>query len=350
MNITVLMRNYVDAIEQELACRGASIWCGGNRHLSDPVRTAFLKVKRHLLLKGFYDWEEDRGFFWVPLGPSAPAERIAQVYTASTSGLPIKISPKGEVISASSSPVLIANMLEYLKLQPGFKVLEIGTGTGYNAALMAEIVGDPALIHTIEIQPDLAESAKLLLAQAGYGGIHIHCGDGYWGLPEDAPYDRIIVTTCSSDISPCWLEQLSPSGWMLVPLEQGGGSVAPLTQVFKDGSGRVLDLAGFGQALGMLGGSRPWEEVPKEGSSPPCPTILGRKLFLLRGSDWDFVCFVYQLYFFLALNASNCCLQWYPKTPETFGLLWDEGGTVGGFLTWEKDGWVRISGSNKRIC
>jgi len=173
----------------------------------------------------------------------------------------------------------MAFMLEYLELKPGMRVLEIGTGTGYNAALMAEIVGKQELVVTLEIQPDLAKQAKRLLRKAGYGGIQVYCADGFTGWPKCAPYDRIVATTCCADISPHWLEQLSPTGWILAPLYHGGA--APLIQCYRDGRGRALNPAGFGPAQGMLSGSGPWAPTPEPRSWPLNHHLQGKKLLRL---------------------------------------------------------------------
>jgi protein-L-isoaspartate(D-aspartate) O-methyltransferase len=109
-------------------------------------------------------------------------------------------------------------MLEQLSLEPGHRVLEIGAGTGYNAALMAHIVDDTGQVITMDIDKDLVESAREHLASAGFDQVEVVCGDGGAGYPSAAPYDRIVLTVGAWDIAPAWWEQLKPSGRLLVPL------------------------------------------------------------------------------------------------------------------------------------
>src|SRR5438093_1439548 len=99
----------------------------------------------------------------------------------------------GMVISSSSQPSLMAIMLEQLQLEPGHRVLEIGAGTGYNAALMAHIVGNSGQVVTIDIDEELVASARRHLSAAGLSRVEVVRGDGALGCPDEAPYDRIIL-------------------------------------------------------------------------------------------------------------------------------------------------------------
>jgi protein-L-isoaspartate(D-aspartate) O-methyltransferase len=101
-------------------------------------------------------------------------------------------------------------------------VLEIGTGTGYNAALMSRLVGPGGSVVTVDIDPDLADRARAHLTAAGYPDVTVICGDGGFGAPEFAPYDRIIVTAGASDLAPEWLAQLAPGGRIALPLSLRG--------------------------------------------------------------------------------------------------------------------------------
>ncbi|HWE63892.1 MAG TPA: methyltransferase domain-containing protein [Chloroflexota bacterium] len=130
---------------------------------------------------------------------------------------------EGFAVSAASQPTMVAIMLEGLALAPGQRVLEIGAGTGYNAALMAHIVGASGQIVTVDIDEDIVVGARTHLAAAGFAGVQVVWGDGALGYAPLAPYDRIILTVGAADIEPAWRDQLAPSGRLLVPLSIAGG-------------------------------------------------------------------------------------------------------------------------------
>jgi protein-L-isoaspartate(D-aspartate) O-methyltransferase len=124
----------------------------------------------------------------------------------------------GRPISSSSQPAIMAIMLEQLALEPGQRVLEVGAGTGYNAALIAQIVGQGGQVVTIDIDEDLVSAARQHLAAAGFDRIHVRCSDGGYGYPEGAPFDRIILTASAWDIAPAWFDQLALGGRLVLPL------------------------------------------------------------------------------------------------------------------------------------
>ncbi|MBL6975568.1 MAG: protein-L-isoaspartate(D-aspartate) O-methyltransferase [Deltaproteobacteria bacterium] len=114
-----------------------------------------------------------------------------------------------------SQPYVVAAMSEALELEAGMKVLEIGTGSGYQAAVLAEM---GAVVHTIEIVPDLARRSAALLAELGYGSVKVVEGDGYLGLPEEAPFDRVIITAAPPKTPQPPLDQLVEGGLMVLPV------------------------------------------------------------------------------------------------------------------------------------
>jgi protein-L-isoaspartate(D-aspartate) O-methyltransferase len=114
-----------------------------------------------------------------------------------------------------SQPYIVALMTDLLKLPPGGRVLEIGTGSGYQAAVLAALGHE---VHTIEIVPALAQGAAVRLTEAGYGAVEVRQGDGFYGWPEEAPFDGIVVTAAAPQIPPPLIEQLKPGGRMVIPV------------------------------------------------------------------------------------------------------------------------------------
>ncbi|MCP4311972.1 MAG: protein-L-isoaspartate(D-aspartate) O-methyltransferase [Bacteroidetes bacterium] len=135
-----------------------------------------------------------------------------------------------------SQPFIVANMTELLALDAAHKVLEIGTGSGYQAAVLAELCDS---VYTIEIIPPLGERAALVLRELGYHKIQLRIGNGYKGWPEQAPFDRIIVTCAPDDIPEALVEQLAPGGQIIIPV----GSpyqTQYLVLVKKNRKGRII--------------------------------------------------------------------------------------------------------------
>ena len=119
---------------------------------------------------------------------------------------------RGQTIS---QPYIVAYMTEALQLEPAHTVLEIGTGSGYQAAVLADIVKQ---VYSVEIVPDLAETARRSIAEAGYRNVEVRTGNGYMGWREHAPFDRIIVTAAPPEIPQALVDQLAVGGIMVVPV------------------------------------------------------------------------------------------------------------------------------------
>ena len=134
-----------------------------------------------------------------------------------------------------SQPYIVALMTHLLAVDPGGRVLEIGTGSGYQAAVLAELA---ARVHTIEIVEPLAEQASRRLARLGYGGVRNRLGDGYYGWPEAAPFDAIIVTAAAAHVPPPLVEQIAPGGVLVIPVGEPF-SVQLLLLVHKQPDGEV---------------------------------------------------------------------------------------------------------------
>ena len=189
-NEQILAKNLIDGVKAKGFIR------------SPRVEAAFRAVPRHLFL------------------PDLPLQKVYQDEAIITK------SVNGRSVSSSSQPTIMAIMLEQLDLHEGQHVLEIGAGTGYNAALMAHIVGETGHVVTIDIDEDIVEGARIHLASAGFERVQVLCADGGLGFPDAAPYDRIILTVNAGDITPAWHEQLAPDGRILLPLSVRGPQIA----------------------------------------------------------------------------------------------------------------------------
>ena len=174
-----------------------------NRIGSERVAAALHDVPRHLFL---------------------PGQRPEAAYR--DDAIVTKRDETGQPISSSSQPAIMAIMLDQLDLAPGQRVLEIGAGTGYNAALISHIVGPSGQVTSIDIDPELVATARGHLAAAGFGEVTVACADGAGGYPPRAPYDRIIATVGVSDLAPAWLEQAVPQARIVVPLDVRGTQVS----------------------------------------------------------------------------------------------------------------------------
>ena len=134
-----------------------------------------------------------------------------------------KLDADGRPVSSSSQPAIMALMLEQLDVQPGHRVLEIGAGTGYNAALLARLAGGAGSVTTVDLDADIVAAAREHLAACGFGQVNVVHADGGRGWPPGAPYDRIILTVGAWDITPAWSSQLSPGGRLVLPLALRAG-------------------------------------------------------------------------------------------------------------------------------
>ena len=134
-----------------------------------------------------------------------------------------------------SQPYIVALMTHLLELAPHHRVLEIGTGSGYQAAVLAELV---ERVHTIEIVPPLARQATVRLPGLGYDNVEVRLGDGYYGWPDAAPFRAIIVTAAASHVPPPLVEQLAPDGVLVIPVGEAF-SVQMLLLVRKHADGAV---------------------------------------------------------------------------------------------------------------
>jgi len=179
-------------------------------------------VERQLVARGITDAAVLDAMRQIPRERFLPT-RLAP-YAYEDSPQPIG---SGQTIS---QPYIVALMTQVLEIKPGDRVLEIGAGSGYQAAILAHMGAE---VHSIEIICQLATKAQRVLDELGYKNAHVMCGDGYSGDPEHAPYQGIIVTCSPDHVPPPLVEQLAEGGRMVIPLEQGYPQVLVLVRKVK---------------------------------------------------------------------------------------------------------------------
>jgi protein-L-isoaspartate(D-aspartate) O-methyltransferase len=210
---------------------------------STAVREAFRAVPRELFVAGF-----------------AAREGLAAVYR--DEAIVTKTGQHGLPLSSSSQPAIMALMLEQLEVGEGMRVLEIGAGTGYNAALLSLLVGERGRVVSLDVDREIAAGARRALGDGGYRVRVVHA-DGRGGFSNAAPYDRIIVTASAEEVPRAWSEQLADDGLLEVPLrlDRAGMQVIPVLRKTP---------AGFRSVRAVAGGFMPLRDAGDEsGGAPP---------------------------------------------------------------------------------
>ncbi|RPF39389.1 methyltransferase, FxLD system [Streptomyces sp. TLI_185] len=179
---------------------------------TDAVETALRTVPRHLFVP---DASLEDAYANVPVN--------------------IKYDTDGTSISCASQPGIVALMLDQLEAQPGERILELGAGTGYNAGLIAHLVGESGHVTTIDVDDDLVEGARAHLAAAGCTNVQALTCDGALGHAEGAPYDRIIATVGAHGVPHAWMQQLAPGGRLVVPQRLKGSVSRSIAYEQHDG-------------------------------------------------------------------------------------------------------------------
>ena len=180
---------------------------GDSRRVTDQYRRDRRQLVEKLRQAGVHDLAVLHAFDRVPrhrFVPEAPAG-------AAYSDRPLPIG-HGQTIS---QPYIVAFMAEAADIEPGDRVLEIGTGSGYGAAVLAELAAE---VYTIEIVPELADRARAALERSGHGNVQVRTGNGWLGWPEHAPYDAVVVTAAPDEVPEALEEQLAVGGVMVVPV------------------------------------------------------------------------------------------------------------------------------------
>lgn len=205
MDWSSLHRQMLVAINDDVARNHQVL---GRDHLSETVARAMAAVPRHEFV---------------------PQELQSNAYA----NRPLPIG-HGQTIS---QPTIVALMTDLLGLAPDATVLEVGTGSGYQAAVLCEVVAD-GTVHSVEIVPDLARDARKRLKRLKYDNVRVHAGDGYLGRPSEGPFDGIMVTAASDEIPPPLIEQIAPGGRLVMPVG-GEDGTQWLTVLHKDSQGKI---------------------------------------------------------------------------------------------------------------
>lgn len=258
------------------------------------TKTATAPAAEHLreLLDKMVDRAKERGCFYgseraeqafrkVPRHLFLPGQPLDRVYSGDV--IPTRFDEQKNAISSSSEVCVMACMAEQLDLASGMRVLEIGAGVGYNAAILAELVGEEGAVTTIDIDETITSDARAHLDAARYARVRTLTGDGWLGVPDGAPYDRIEATASVADLSPLWVDQLMEGGILLVPLHLLG-SLQALVAFRKSGrSLRSISLrpGGFLDLRGPHGVTRD-EPIRLDGWDIQPGTTAANEVDLLR--------------------------------------------------------------------
>jgi protein-L-isoaspartate(D-aspartate) O-methyltransferase len=224
-----------------LACAAGSI----NQQTAPADREAERRrmVDEQLLARDIKDPRVLDAMRRVPRHEFVPEERRSQAYVDS----PLPIG-HGQTIS---QPYIVAFMTQALEIAPEHRVLEIGTGSAYQAAILATLAKE---VYTIEIVPPLAERARETLTRLGYRNVQVRAGNGYFGWPDEAPFDRIMVTAAPDEVPPALVEQLKMNGLMAIPV----GTIAQELRILRRTASGIETLA-----------TLPVRFVPMTGKPPP---------------------------------------------------------------------------------
>jgi protein-L-isoaspartate(D-aspartate) O-methyltransferase len=204
-------------------------------------------IEKQLRRRGITDGAVLAAMMAVPRHEFVPEELRSRAYEDA----PLPIGG-GQTIS---QPYIVAAMTSALRLQPGDRVLEIGTGCGFQAAVLSHLARE---VFTIELRPELASAASEKLARHGYHNVHVHCGDGTFGLPEFAPFDAVLVAAAAPEVPEPLLAQLAEAGRLIIPVGDADNQELRLVEkhagVF---SSKILEGCRFVPLVGQHGWQKP---------------------------------------------------------------------------------------------
>lgn len=206
-------------------------------------------IEKQLRRRGIQDSPVLSAMLAVPRHEFVPEELRSHAYE----DIPLPIG-SGQTIS---QPYIVAAMTAALRPQPTDRVLEVGTGCGYQAAVLSLLAKE---VFTIEVRPELASAAAKKLAQLGYSNVHVHCGDGTFGLPEFAPFDAILVAAAAPSVPEPLLAQLAEGGRMIVPV---GDADNQELQLLEKHAGAFSAKMMEGCRFVPLVGHHAWQKPPQ---------------------------------------------------------------------------------------
>ncbi len=268
-----------------------------------PVSQTVDAMIEQLRLSGILQRPEfEAAFRAMPRHHFLPDLSPEQIYA--DAAVPIKRTSDGQVISSSSQPSMMLLMLEQLDLQPGHNVLEIGAGSGYNAAIMQHIVGPQGTVTSIEFDEAIARQAQDNLRRARSSQVLVIAGDGVYGYAPRASYDRIICTANIWDIPPAWIRQLKDDGIIVAPISVDG---LQYSAAFRPtGQGELFSSSNL-----------PCGFVPMQGiASPPyISRQVGSTAMFLRGEQTQHIDTA-ALSALLSADQDECYLTYMPRLDE----------------------------------
>ncbi|MFF7211591.1 methyltransferase domain-containing protein [Streptomyces sp. NPDC008238] len=285
-------------------------------------RAAFEEVPRHLFVPVYHRPRSDGGFTRLSAEDPDPRGRSRWLSGAYADVPLITLVRGGEPVSSSSQPSLMAAMLEALRVEDGQRVLEIGAGTGYNAALLAHRLGAGA-VTTVDLDAEITEGARAHLAAAGRP-VAVVTGDGALGCPQRAPYDRIVATCELPSVPEAWPRQCRPGGLILAPF--AGGLIGLRVTGPERAEGRFLHTPAYFVSL-RGAGAAPRREAgaalapARSRASDTPPRVLEDELFR----------------FLLGLYAGDTEVHWTPGGPTVTAA-------DGSAAHAARDGTVRLAG------
>jgi protein-L-isoaspartate O-methyltransferase len=291
---------------------------------SRPLIAAFRTTPRHRFLDRVFQYQRKRNRWREVVTRDPGPEELAIVY--SDRALITHLSPPsgpgpGTPISSSSQPSLMAQMLEDLKLAPGLRTLEVGAGTGYNAALLAHAAGT-GLVTSVDVDRNVLSEAWDHLRAFADRGVDLKHADGRAGYIDKAPFDRIMVTAATPDLEPAWLEQLSEQGLMVAPLVLAPGLAYVVCGTVSEGvfQGRLTRAAYF-MALRAEGDTGTAMERPL----PPAADLRAVPApwagwFDRRRPRTSWIGFIQSLVFYGLLRGLDVHYQTLPNGETVFGV------------------------------